>query len=232
VDDTELIGLDPSDLLDREAARIDSYLSTLPDDEWERPSRCAGWSVRDVAAHLAASEAYHRACLDGNVKSFLATEMAGVTDLAGANARGIARLTDRTNQQVLTEWRESNAETRRRFRERGDGVIDSSVGEYPSRWQAFHVAGELATHADDVFVPVTSDEREERMAWRARFSRFSLVEAKPDLVLTVHGGETTVEGSGVRVAVDDETLIESVAGRLVDSPDLTPAELALLSTMP
>ena len=29
------------------------------------------------------------------------------------------------------------------------------VGAYPARWQAFHLAFELATHADDVGVPVT-----------------------------------------------------------------------------
>ncbi|GAA2407730.1 maleylpyruvate isomerase family mycothiol-dependent enzyme [Nonomuraea africana] len=28
-------------------------LDALSDDEWERPSLCAGWRVRDVAAHLA-----------------------------------------------------------------------------------------------------------------------------------------------------------------------------------
>jgi hypothetical protein len=27
--------------------------------------------------------------------------------------------------------------------------VDTSVGDYPCRWQAFHVAAELATHADD-----------------------------------------------------------------------------------
>src|SRR5208283_5425490 len=42
------------------------------------------------------------------------------------------------------------------------------------RWQAVHVAAELATHADDIGVPVTHDERTERTAWRARYSRFAL----------------------------------------------------------
>ena len=36
--------------------------------------------------------------------------------------------------------------------------MDSSIGDYPGRWQAFHVAAELASHADDVGVPVTHGE--------------------------------------------------------------------------
>jgi Mycothiol maleylpyruvate isomerase N-terminal domain len=66
-DDRELAGLDPFALLDTEAGRLDAFLSGLGESGWTRPSRCAGWAVRDVAGHLAAAEDYHRACLDGTV---------------------------------------------------------------------------------------------------------------------------------------------------------------------
>src|SRR2546426_4235351 len=61
-DDTELTGLDPVDILDREARRIEDHLAVLPEGEWSRQSRCALWSVRDVLAHLTDAEHYHRAC--------------------------------------------------------------------------------------------------------------------------------------------------------------------------
>ena len=38
---------------------------------WSAPSRCEGWSVRDVLAHLAATEVYFRACLDGGVGALM-----------------------------------------------------------------------------------------------------------------------------------------------------------------
>jgi uncharacterized protein (TIGR03083 family) len=232
-DDAELAGLNPFDILDREAARIDGYLSGLPETDWSRPSRCADWSIRDVLAHLADAEHYHRACLDGEVQAFLEAQSArGANDIASANALGIAARADRTPEQVLTEWREANAETRRRFREQGEGVIDTSVGDYPCRWQAFHVAGELATHADDVFVPVAAEEGDERRAWRARFSRFALAEEKPDLVIHVEAGRTRVRARGIDVAVDDAELVEAVAGRLEESSRLDPVARVLLSTMP
>jgi len=52
-DDRELAGLDPFALLDNEAGRLDAFLSGLGQSGWKRPSRCAGWTVRDVLGHLA-----------------------------------------------------------------------------------------------------------------------------------------------------------------------------------
>jgi len=232
-DDAELEGLDPADLLDVEAARLARYFAELPASRWHRPSRCPGWSIRDVLAHLTAAEAYHHACLASRVPDFEREVAArGGMDIASANELGIAELADRTPAQLLERWRAANAETRRGFRERGDGRVDTSVGDYPSRWQAFHVAGELAVHADDVFVPVTVEERQARRDWRTRFSRFVLDEYKPDLVVTVEGNQTRVQGEGCDLLIGDDELIEGVAGRLDAASRLTPAERTLLNAMP
>lgn len=216
MNDDELHTLDADALFDEEARRIDEYLSTLPDEEWERPSRCEGWSVRDVAAHLLADETYFKACLDGTVKDLMATfKEKGLEDLGEINDSGIAEQADKSNQQIVAEWRERNAETRRGFRERGDGKVDTSVGEYPARWQCFHLATELAVHADDMYVPVTDDERVARTSWRAVFSRFALKESKPDVDVTVTAdGRTRVTKGGDSFEVDDDVLIEGVASRL------------------
>ncbi|MGY1813660.1 maleylpyruvate isomerase family mycothiol-dependent enzyme [Blastococcus sp. SYSU D00820] len=40
-------------VVDSERASLADLLEELSDEEWERPSLCAGWRVRDVAAHLA-----------------------------------------------------------------------------------------------------------------------------------------------------------------------------------
>jgi uncharacterized protein (TIGR03083 family) len=229
-DDSALDGFDPFDVLDREAVRLDAFFSTLPATEWSRPSRCPGWSTRDMLAHLAAAEPYHHACLEGRVAEFL-TDLAaqGATDLDSGNQIGVDQLADYTPQELLAMWRSANLETRQGFRERGDGMIDSTVGEYPCRWQAFHVASELATHADDVFVPVADDEDELRWAWRVAFSRFALTEAKPEVVIEDLGDKRVrVRGDGLEVEVDEHELMEGVMGRLDDSSRLAPAERALL----
>ncbi len=231
-DDRELEGLDPFDLLDREADRLDRFFPSLGESDWTRPSRCDGWTTRDVLGHLAAGEEYHRACLDGRVSEFMGRfAERGATDLDSANALGVADYASLPSEDVIAKWRAQSAENRRRFRERGDGTVDSSIGAYPCKWQAFHVASELATHADDIGLPVSKDERDERLVWRARFSRFALVESKPDLEVRFDGARTTVSDGTVKVELADEELIEGVAARLGES-SFEPAVRGLLSTMP
>ncbi len=247
-DERELHGLDPCDALDTEAARLDAFFSRLvaaaganADDavgagaaevgEWDRPSRCAGWTTRDMLGHLLAGEDYHRACLEGRASEHIASFGArGASDLDAFNALGVADYSVLPAAEVLERWRAASADNRRGFRERGDGTVDTSVGEYPNRWQAFHVASELATHADDIGVPVTDDERAGRVAWRAKFSRFALEEAKPDIDITVQADRTVVTDGKVTADVDDTELVDGVMGRLDDSSRVGAAQRTLLST--
>ena len=66
-DDSELSEINPYDLMESEAARLEFYFGSLRGDDWDEPSACEGWSVKDVLAHLAGGEEYNRACLNGNV---------------------------------------------------------------------------------------------------------------------------------------------------------------------
>jgi len=228
-DDRELAGLDPFTLLDTEAGRLDSFLSGLGEPGWEQASRCAGWTVRDVLGHLAAGEDYHRATVAGFLARFAGR---GGTGLDSVNALGVAGYAALSPAQVLARWRAASAANRRRFRERGDGTVDTSVGSYPCRWQAFHVAAELATHADDIGVPVTPGEQQERTAWRARYSRFALAEAKPQLEIRHAGTRTTVTSGPDTVEFDDDELTAAVMGRLDDTSRLSATTRALVSMMP
>lgn len=234
-DDSELRDIDPYAALDAEAARIERHFATLSAAEVARPSRCKGWSVRDVLAHLLASEGYHQACLDGRVKEFLSEGVAkGGHDLDSLNELGVREHDGESVADMLAAWKASNADTRQRFRERGDGVVDTSVGEYPARWQAVHVAAELATHADDAYAPVETEEAEGRRAWRVRYSRFALAEVKPDVSIIVDptSGRTSVARGDVQVAVDDETLVEAVMDRLPAGARLSADQRALLAILP
>ena len=38
--------------IDAERTFLADLLESLPDDGWEHPSLCSGWTVRDVGAHL------------------------------------------------------------------------------------------------------------------------------------------------------------------------------------
>jgi len=219
-DDRHLEGLDPYDLLDAEAARLEAHLSSLDQEQWVAPSACAGWSVGDVAAHLAAVEQYHHACLDGRVAELIQSGLeAGMTSLDDFNQAGVDERAGRPPAEIVSEFAEADAETRRRLRERDGGEMDTSVGAYPVRWQAFHIATELATHGDDIGVPVAEDEAADRLAWRTAFSRFALSERRPAASIEAVPGGTQVQVDNVDVVVDDETLVAGLVDRLPDDVD-------------
>jgi len=233
VDDTDLQGLDPYDLMQVEAERLDRFFAGLDEAAWAQPSRCAGWSVRDVLAHLLASEQYNTASLDGTVADFLGSLGArGATDLSSANELGIRDLDDRATEDLIQEWRTVNERTRERFRQRDGGDVDTSVGAYPARWQAFHLAFELATHADDVGVPVTAQEEAARTAWQAQFGRFALKELNKDLEIKAANGATQVRGDGIDLELPDAVFVQAAAARLGDDGPLDAEQRALLSAVP
>ena len=195
-DDQDLAGLDPYDLMATEADRLDRYFAGLDDAAMDSAHRAATVGrVRDMLAHLTASEDYNRACLDGTAGAFLASMgERGVTDLASANEVGIRDLDGVATPELLATWRTRAAENREAFRARDGGDVDSSVGAYPARWQAFHLAFELAIHADDVGVPVADSEAAARTQWLAQFGRFALKETKPETETEAHDGRTRVRG--------------------------------------
>jgi uncharacterized protein (TIGR03083 family) len=233
VDDRDLEGLDPYALMAAESARLDSFFSNLNGDAWQQPSRCAGWSVRDVLAHLASSEDYNRACLDGTVQAFLGEMGAkGATDLATANEIGIRAFDGQSTDQILDTWRAKSQQNREAFEARDGGTVDSSVGAYPARWQAFHLAFELATHADDVGVPVSSQEKGARNAWQARFGRFALKELKPDIRIDAREGRTRVQTEEVDVDLPDEEFVQAVAARLPAGSSIDDKTAGVLSATP
>jgi uncharacterized protein (TIGR03083 family) len=233
VDDHDLEGLDPYDLMAAEAARIDGFLGARTDGDWQEPTRCAGWNARDLLAHLLASEDYNQACLDGTVQEFLTGIGAkGASDLATANEIGIRELDDRTPGQLLEAWRTRAAQNREGFRARDGGDVDTSVGAYPARWQAFHLAFELATHADDLGVPVAPAESAARDAWQASFARFAIRELKPELAIESRAGRTHVAGDGVDLDLPDAEFVAAVAARVPDGSGLDAATAAVLSVTP
>jgi uncharacterized protein (TIGR03083 family) len=233
VDDQDLTGLDPYELMAAEAARLDVFFRAAGAADWEKPSRCEGWSVRDLLAHLAASEEYNEACLDGTVQQFLADVGAkGAVDLASANEIGIHTFDGQAPEQLLATWRARSAKNREGFRARDGADVDSSVGPYPARRQAFHLAFELATHADDIGVPISPDEVADRIAWQARFGRFAIAELKPDLTIEALDGRTHVKGEGVDIELPDEQFVGAVAARLPAGSGLDDEAVATLSATP
>ncbi len=209
--------LDPFGIFDAEAARLDRFFASLGDDDWSRPSRCTGWSVRDVLGHLAGEESYNHACLDGDVAGFRRmTQREGVTGgYRGFNEWCVQQRCDLPVADVLDEWRTANGDTRRRMRERGRAAtLETSVGQYPVGLQAFHYCSEYATHADDVGAPVRTDEEPARTEWRARVGQFVLGERHSGAQVERHDGRYRVTVGNVSGELSSTDFVTATVSRL------------------
>jgi len=226
--DPSLLGdADPYDLMDREAARLDAFFASLPGEAWSRPSACSDWDVRAMLGHLAASEAYNHACLDDDVPTFLEGLGArGVTDIDSFNAVGVTDMAGLSSEEALEEWRRANGATRRRMRERRGGELTTMVGPYSMDWQAWHLANELAIHADDIGVPVEADEAADRAAWLTAFARFAVTETDKGVVVEpVDRGYRAASGE-TEAVLSAEDLVAAVNSRPLASGAELPADLA------
>jgi uncharacterized protein (TIGR03083 family) len=233
-DERELAAFDPFDCFDQEAGRLLRWFLHRSGDDWRAPTRCDRWDVQDLLAHLAAGEEYNQACIAGRVQEYMiGLGNDGVTSLDTANAKGVADRRSHSPAELLEEWKVANETTRRQLRALGDGDLQTSVGPYPARWQAWHLTSELATHADDAAVPITDDEYDERLAWRTAFARFALAEAHPELDVELEGDRTLVSdpGGDLTLVLDDEVLVDAVNNRLGSTAPLDPTTRRRLSTV-
>src|SRR5438067_2859162 len=53
-------------------AELTNILEGLDDADWQRPSRCEGWTVADVVLHLAQTNEMAIASVDGRMPEYLA----------------------------------------------------------------------------------------------------------------------------------------------------------------
>jgi len=209
-----LEGLDPYELMDAEAARIDRFVSTLGPAQQEAPSACEGWTVKDVVGHLAASEEYNHACLDDALGAlFERFSASGANDLDSFNAVGVEQFRPVPFADVVEQWRSACGRTRRELRARDGGSLSTMVGPYPVRWQAFHLAAELATHADDIGAPVGPDEEAPRTEWRAHFVVFAVSETKPDVSIELDPARARVALDGADATLSVPQLLAVANGR-------------------
>lgn len=220
----------PFDLFDAEAARIERFYASLPEPEWRAPTRCAGWSRKDLLAHLCAIEDYTRAGLDDTVDEYIAQ--------AGPDAAGYERLNDvlvarragMTPRELLEEWRAKVAEIHPRLRERGtEGTVATSVGPYPAGRQAYYLASELAVHADDAGVPEAGAERAARQRWRSAFAVEALAESAGQVTVNAEDdGTFTVRRADAEARLSAQELVEAAAGRLLGDRLPEPLRRALV----
>ena len=85
----------------RQRRRFLTMIEHLTDDEWARPSRCDGWSARDVAVHLASTNAFWEVSIRSGIDG-APTEMLAAFDPVATPARMVEASTLSTDEIVET----------------------------------------------------------------------------------------------------------------------------------
>jgi len=210
--------LDPFLTLDQEVARIQSFLDSLKPEEWKKPTRCKGWTVRDLLAHLDSDEEYNEACLNGTVTDFIS----GYKDFDTFNEEMIQKRANLSNEDMLEQWISRQTRVREEWAKLGLGAkIQTSIGPYPLLSQIWHITSEYATHGDDMGVFVAEEEGEFRLMWRVQLSLFAVQEKENPPGLERTDDVIIVTVGDHRMALSDEDFVAAVSARfpLPENPE-------------
>ncbi len=162
-----------------------------------------------MVAHLSTDEVYNQACVDGTLD-----QLPSASGLSGWNARGVRVRRAMGPLEVLQEWESRQALVRRAWGKIGlDGTIDTSIGRYPLRLQAWHLAREYAIHADDIRVRMSELERRVQLRWRIAFGLFAAREEGEPVDAELVGDQVQLRQGGKLHRLEPETFIAYLTNR-------------------
>jgi uncharacterized protein (TIGR03083 family) len=211
------VTLDRVAALKAERAAVVQFLHGLGDDEWARPSRCAGWSIQDVVSHMGA--AAHGTFTPWVVK------MMTSKDIEAGNDADAARRRDWAPGKVLAEyesWSRRFAATQVLLQKPGLRSLPIRVGEvgtYPAKLLAsaivfdsgLHLRHDIATALGRDVEPRDANRLAVTLEWMLAGlpamsgDRLDWLERGVELVLLGAGGGTwgMTPGEGGRVRVTE-----------------------------
>lgn len=116
--------------------------------------------------------------------------------------------------ETLQEWEARQERVRRAWGEMDiDGRIETSVGRYPLRLQVWHLAREYAIHADDIEVPMSRQDRQAQLSWRAVFGLFAAQEEGDPVDAELSGDHARLGHNGREYELDLESFIAYLTNR-------------------
>lgn len=141
----------------RQRRRFAELLAGLDDAQWLAPSRCDGWSVRDVAAHLVTVNSFWDASIAAGAAGAPTRMLAGF-DPVESPPRYVASMADLSAGEVLDAFVASNDALVARLEGLSDeewaGVAEAPVGLLPIGLVAQHALWDSWVHERDVAVPL------------------------------------------------------------------------------
>jgi uncharacterized protein (TIGR03083 family) len=155
---------DPAVPVLRQRRRLGAVLAELDEDQWSIPSRCEGWTVRDVVAHLAGTNQFWEisasAGLAGAPTRFLAA-----FDPVATPAEMVDRLRSESSADVLTRYQETTEALAEVLSGLDEGawatLAEAPPGHVALSAVAAHALWDAWIHERDVLLPLGIDPVEE-----------------------------------------------------------------------
>lgn len=168
------------DDLEAQQAELSQLLDGLDEDGWAKPSRCEGWSVADVALHLAQTNEMATASATGRYRQVLAEltkDLPPAVDVdAGADAMVARDRVGALPEILLARWHESADDVVSAFRTVDPGArVEWVAGTLTARTLAATRLAETWIHTNDAFAAAFGGKTPEpterlwhvaRLAWR------------------------------------------------------------------
>ena len=208
-----------------ERTRLVSYLESIPEAAWDKPTLCEGWNVRDVVAHLV-----------GNAADLVAQKLDG----AGSpeyNQRQVAERAGRTPAQLLAEWGEQGPAFEALIESLDDDFWNTPYLELGTVGQALQrLVEDIWVHAQDIRIPLgdgpvpgpgldaTLDVVERELPGRCARLAPDVASVRIATDGTVRNVHVTDTGSAVKVTGDPVAIALSATGRApLDDASVTPS---------
>jgi uncharacterized protein (TIGR03083 family) len=219
---------DPAAAVVHQRERLTRVLESLDEEQWSAPSRCEGWSVRDVIAHLNGTNQFWAISIASGRRGEPTEYLRGFDPVA-TPATMVAGLASLTPGETLEQFVETN-----------EGLSDAVADMDPMSWEALaeappghvptavvllHALWDSWIHERDVMVPlgldVVEDDHEVAgcLVYAAALS--------PTFLATV--GSTRTGAVSVRAERPDARFTIDVGARVVVHHGAPPDDALVLS---
>ena len=157
VDLDDVVG-DPSGPFIRQRSRLADLLVELGSDEWTAPSRCEGWSVQDVIAHLVGVNRYWIFSIGEGLKG-RPTRLLASFDPVTVPAAMVERARGTPPSETLDGFRSTNDELAAMLNPLGDAdwsaLAEAPPGHVAIRVVVAHALWDSWIHERDVVLPLS-----------------------------------------------------------------------------
>ena len=141
----------------RQRRRLEATLVGLDDDAWNAPSRCDGWRVRDVVAHLVSVDGFWRASVLASVGGAPTRFLDGF-DPAATPALIVEGTRTQSSSEVLDQFVAANRAFLALLADLDESgwsaIAESPAGHVPMRMLASHALWDCWVHERDIALPL------------------------------------------------------------------------------